>query len=85
MRVEAVSPGPYTLATASVATAAKGNAANGQRPRTNVRLRPVSARISERVRGGQSAEPSGPRFPIEAVMAWALAATAVYLSWLIAS
>ena len=72
MQIEAVSP--HALATASV-----------QRPRTNARVRPVSARISDRVKNAQGVEPSGPKFPIEAVMAWVLAATAVVLAWLIAS
>ena len=72
MQVEAVSP--HVLATASV-----------QRPRTNARVRPVSARISDRAKSGQGVEPRGPKFPIEAVMAWALAVTAVVLAWLIAS
>lgn len=73
MQMEAPSPAILVLATASA-----------QRPRTNnARLRPVSARIAPHARASGGEEPSGPRFPTEAVVAWVLAGTAVFLAALI--
>ena len=72
MHIEAPSAATLVLATASA-----------QRPRSNARLRPVSARIAPHARASGGEEPSGPRFPIEAVVAWCLAGTAVFLAALI--
>jgi len=59
-------------------------AVSAQRPRTNARLRPISARIVPRSGTGSGVEPEGPQFPIEPVLAWLLAGVAVYLAVLIA-
>ncbi len=74
MQFEAPSPATLVLATASA-----------QRPRSNARLRPISARIVPRSQASGGDEPTGPKFPIEAVIAWCLAGTAVFLAALISN
>ncbi len=56
-----------------------------RRPRGHARVRPVSARIAPHVRRGTAPAGGGPpRIPIEALVAWALAGTALLLALLIA-